>query len=71
MCHAYNEKGKSEATKEIELLNQKSIRTFREKKEEERNENYQYVGIFEMFTIKHIEMKEKARKKQFRRSRKM
>ena len=47
---------KSQITEEIELLNQEKIRTLGKK------ENYKYLGILEVDTIKQAEMKEKIRK---------
>ena len=44
--------GKRQMTEKIELLNQEKIRTLREK------ENFMYVRMLEMDTIKQAEMKE-------------
>ena len=46
MYHAYNVKREKKRTKEIEPPNQERIRTLRDK------ENYEYLGIFEVGTVK-------------------
>ena len=48
--------GKRHMTKGIELSNKKKIRTLREK------ETNKYLGVFEVDTIKQVEMKEKIKK---------
>ena len=49
--------GKRQMTEEIERRNQENIRTLEEK------ETYKYLGILEVDTIKHAEIKEKNEKK--------
>ena len=57
---------KRQRTEGIELPSQDKIRTLREK------ETYKYSGILEVDTIKHAEMKEKIKKKEYlRRTRKL
>ena len=46
MCHVHNEEWKRQTMEGIELPNQERIRTFGEK------ENYKYLGILEVDTIK-------------------
>ena len=53
--------GKREPTEDTELPSQESIRTLGEK------ENYKYLGILGMDTIKQREMKEKIRKEYLRK----
>ena len=54
---------KNKITEEIELSNQERIRMLWEK------ENYKYLGILEVDTIKQVEIKEKIRKEYFWRMR--
>ena len=56
--------GKRHFTVGMELPNQNKIRTFGEK------ESFKYLGIFEAYTIKQVEMKEKNKKEYLRRNRK-
>ena len=55
--------GKRHQTDGIELPNQNKIRTLAEK------ENYKYLGILEVDTIKQVEMKYKIQKEYLRRTR--
>ena len=52
MCHAYNEKCKK--------INQERIRTLGKK------ENYKYLAILEVVTIRQVEIKEKIGKEYLR-----
>ena len=55
--------GKRHETDGMELPNHEKIRTLRE------NETYKYLGIWEVYTIKQLEMKDKIRKEYLRRTR--
>ena len=48
-------RGQRQITEIIELPNQERIRTFREK------ENYKYLGILRVYTIKQVEIKNKIK----------
>ena len=54
-----------ETTERIELQKWERIRTLREK------ENYKYLGLLDEETIKQADMKEKVRKNNLRRTRKL
>ena len=57
--------GKNHLTDGMEIPNQDKIGTLGEK------ETYEYLGILEADTITQVEMKEKIKKKYFRRTRKL
>ena len=57
--------GKRHLTNGMELPNQDKIRTLAE------NETYKYLGILETGTLKQVGMKEKIKKKNIRRTRKL
>ena len=57
--------GKRHMTNGMELTNHDKIRTVGE------NETYKYLGVLEADTIKQVEMKDKIRKENLRRNRKL
>ena len=65
MCNASNETGKRHLTDGMELPNQDKIKTLWEK------ETYEYLEILEADTIKQVVMKEKIKKENLRRTRKL
>ena len=54
--------GKRHLTDGMEIPNQDKLRTLRE------NETYEYLGILEADTIKHVEVKDKIQKEYTRRT---
>ena len=64
MFHA-DESGKRQKAEEIELPNQESFRMLGEK------ENYKYMEILEVVTIKQVEMKGEKKKEYYRQMRKL